>query len=103
MGGTLLLNLSGLKRTEVTPFEKCHLCSLFIRLYQFPDYNNLKESRNLVLKLPLMKSSFFINCWWKGMVVFTPSITYSFNARLMVLIASSRVRATAMILAIMES
>src|SRR5690348_1997773 len=51
-------------------------------------YTILKLSRNFVLKFPAQKASLRINCWWKGMVVFTPSITYSLNALLIVLIAS---------------
>ena len=67
------------------------------------DYIILNVSRNLVVKLPLRKSWFLMSCWWNGMVVFTPSITYSLRALLMVLMASSLVLATVMIFAIMES
>ena len=44
-----------------------------------------------------------VNFKWKGIVVFTPSIMYSSNARFIFKIASSRVCATAINLPIIES
>jgi hypothetical protein len=44
-------------------------------------YINLKDSINLVVKLPALKFSSRMSYIWKGMVVFTPSITYSLWAR----------------------
>ncbi len=66
-------------------------------------YSILKDSRNFVVKLPLLKSSFFMSCKWKGIVVLMPSITYSLKARYMVAMASSRVWATVINLPIMLS
>lgn len=55
----------------------------------------------MVYTAPLRKKAFWRTFWWKGMVVLRPgpSITVSERARSMRLMASSRVGAQTMILA----
>src|SRR5690606_462867 len=62
-----------------------------------------KSSRNVVSNCPAINAGSFMSFRWKGIVVWTPSMTNSSRARLIFLIARSRVLARTISFAIMES